>query len=490
MTGADRSERIGLLLVGAFSAGDLASATSIAKSAGYVLQQLGGDAPASELRSVIDRLDVDLVCIVTGPATLRGDGLQKALGALSSSDAAVGLFSDTGVPGARGDDATMRRPVLSPERLRCQYYLGPAVVYRRGHLLGSPLVEVRTVYGYLYDAALRAALGRLEVLRETLPLVDRRAKDDALLGPDALDDAERLLAEYLARTGGGEVRAVRPDGVHDTRRSVVGEPLVSIVIPTRAVHIATPSGPRCFVVDAVRDIIERSTYSNVELVIVADDVAEVEVIERMRELAGDRLKIVTWDRPFNFSDKVNLGVVHATGEYVLILNDDVEVLTPGWIEALLALAQLPGAGMVGAMLYYEDDTIQHAGHAYFDDEASHIGLDRTRGDGGPLGGYRVEREVAGVTAACAMMPRAVFYEAGGFTGLLPGNFNDVDLCMKVTYLGYEIYWTPHAELYHFESKTRNPTVHAFEVAINWGRWGHRMHEPKYWPYPLDRVPLG
>ncbi|WP_448809347.1 glycosyltransferase family 2 protein [Agromyces bauzanensis] len=484
--------RMGIVLVGEFSAGDIATARRTSKSMGDapVVALAAADASASALRSAVERLDADWVCVVTGPAGLRLEGLVAATRALGASDAAAGLYSDTRVRDGGYEDGILRRPVLSPERLRCQYYLGPAVIYRREHLVATPLVEVATVYGYLYDAALRATLAKLEILHQTVPLVEQRGDREPLLGSSELDDVRELLLSYLGRSGGGEVRAVGADGVHDTRRRVVDEPLVSIVIPTRAVHVPTSTGPRCFVIDAVRDIVEHSTYTSLEFVIVADSVAEVEVIERLREIVGERLRLVSWDKPFNFSDKVNLGVVHARGEYVLILNDDVAVLTPGWIESMLALAQLPRAGMAGAMLYYEDDTIQHAGHAYFDDEASHIGLDRRRGDSGPLDGYRVEREVAGVTAACALMPRAVFFEAGGFTGLLPGNFNDVDLCMKVTYLGYDIYWTPHAELYHFESKTRNPTVHSFEVAVNWGRWGHRMHDPKYWPYPLDRQPLG
>jgi GT2 family glycosyltransferase len=87
-----------------------------------------------------------------------------------------------------------------------------------------------------------------------------------------------------------------------------------------------------------------------------------------------------------------------------------------------------------------------------------------------------------------MMPRSVFFEVGGMSSLLPGNFNDVDICMKTTWKGYQIYWTPHAELYHYESKTRDASVHAFEVDVAWGRWGFRMHDVRYWPYPLSRTP--
>ena len=86
-----------------------------------------------------------------------------------------------------------------------------------------------------------------------------------------------------------------------------------------------------------------------------------------------------------------------------------------------------------------------------------------------------------MTAACSMMPRSVFFKIGGFSTLLPGNFNDVDLCMKVASLGYHSYWTPFAELYHFESKSRDPRVALYEIQTAWGRWEHLFWESKYWP---------
>jgi GT2 family glycosyltransferase len=264
---------------------------------------------------------------------------------------------------------------------------------------------------------------------------------------------------------------------------------VSIVIHSRGIYADIDGKSRCYLLEAVTSIVTLSTYSHIELVVVLDSVADPGVIDSLHEIAGSRLRIVPWTEPFNFSDKINRGVIAASGEFVLLLNDDVEIISPDWIESLLALGQRPGAGMVGAMLYYEDGTIQHAGHAYYEGDASHIGLDVARGEAGPLGGFRVEREVSGVTAACALMPAKVFRQVGGLSGLLPGAFNDVDLCMKVTWLGNEIYWTPHAELFHFESKTRDASVHEFEIDVAWGRWGFRMHDPRYWPYPHDRRPM-
>jgi GT2 family glycosyltransferase len=235
------------------------------------------------------------------------------------------------------------------------------------------------------------------------------------------------------------------------------------------------------VVEAVRDVVTASTYRNFEFVVVIDEIASQSVRDELVQIAGERMRFVEWTGPFSFSRKMNVGVLHARGEYVLLLNDDVELISPGWIESLLALAQMPNAGMVGPMLYFEDDTIQHAGHAYYRNDVTHIGLHSERGASGPFDGFLLEREVAGNTGACTLMTKALYLEAGGFSHLLPGNFNDVDLCMKVLSLGYQSYWTPYVELYHFESKSRDPRVAAYEIETAWGRWQHLLWYSPMWP---------
>jgi hypothetical protein len=394
-------------------------------------------------------------------------------------------YADEAREDSTGTVRWLRRPEFSPERLRNQFYFGDLVVYRNALVRQLEGLRHNIPGAELYDLALRAARSGATIGHIPEPLV---VVDSSI--PAELTAAEReattvVLADHMSATGGGVVNAVSASGVADTRRPVIGNPLISIVIPTRGLYSPGSDDQHCYVLDAVKGIIEKSTYTNYELVIVIDDVADERVVEELQRLAGDRLKLVWWSEPFNFSSKVNLGALHSVGEFILLLNDDIDVITPDWLEALLALAQIPGAGMSGAMLYYEDDTIQHAGHAYWQNDAAHIAMFVPRGARGPLGGLLVEREVVGVTAACAMMPMAVYNEVGGLSSLLPGAFNDVDLCMKVTWKGYKIYWTPHAELYHFESKTRDAAVHAGEVAVTWGRWGFRMHSPEYWPYPLE-----
>jgi hypothetical protein len=427
----------------------------------------------------------EFVSIIRPLGTLAPDAVASVRDAVAGRSETGVVYADETVP-ADGRRQSVRRPIYSPERLRCQNYLGELVFYRRelfravgGLRDGIPGAE-------FYDLALRATRQAESVLHLAAEIFAVAAAAASRLTETELDSTRIVLTEYLAATGGGEVRAVNADGIHDTRRLVIGEPLVSIVIPTRGVHTDIDGDLRCFLVDAVRSIVSVTTWANYEIVLVIDSVAEQGVVDEVTALAGDRLRFVEWVKPFNFSEKVNVGVLTARGEYVLILNDDIMVITPDWVQGMLALAQLPGAGMVGCMLYYADDTIQHAGHHYHGSEVSHIGLDAPRGDAGPMSGFRVEREVAGVTAACALMPKSVFLEVGGLTNLLPGAFNDVDLCMKTTWQGHEIYWTPHSELYHYESKTRDAVVHGFEIDVAWRRWGFMMEESPYWPDTFSR----
>jgi GT2 family glycosyltransferase len=434
------------------------------------------------LGQAIEQASTLFIAVVTTPLHFIKSGFTTLLNYADDADTLDVFYADS------SDDL---RPDFSPERLRCQNYFGELVVFRTA--------LVRKIGGYrrelglaaAYDLVLRATTAARVVCHVRSATYrtksgTSRAGTPAFFGGNTYEkDYSRALREHLLATGGGHVVSIAQNGVFDTRRDVIGTPLISIVIPTRGTNYGVGGNEKALVIQAVRSIIDLTTYSNFEIVVVADAVADPAVLAQLSAIAGDRLRFVTWTKPFNFSEKMNFGVLHARGEFVLLLNDDVDVLSSSWLESMLALAQRPNAGMVGAMLYYGDDTIQHAGHAYVQGSPTHIGLGLQRGSTGPNSGYLVEREVSGVTAACALMPTTVFLDVGGFTALLPGNFNDVDLCLKVGWKGYDIYWTPHAELYHFESKTRDAHVHYYELDVIGRRWGLRLSDPRFWPGPAS-----
>ncbi len=415
----------------------------------------------------------EFVCFLASRDRLRFDAVTLLRAGLSDTEVDV-FYTDEFV-----DGRVQRKPDYSPERLRTQFYWGHLIGYRKSLLdtVGGPSDEFHGARSY--ELALRASRSARAVAHIPGALISVGTTDQTAPA-DASDSARRALEQHLAATGGGVVCSASP-ATSDTRRPVVGEPFVSIVIPTRGDSATIRGTERSLVVEAVRGIVEHSTYQNIEIVVVADDVTPSKVLDELREIAGPRLKLVGWSAPFSFSGKMNLGVVHARGEFVLFLNDDVEVITPDWIEALLALAQRPDCGIVGALLYFEDGTIQHAGHAYYGFGVTHIGISSPASAAGPGDAFLVEREVDGVTAACAMMTRAHFFEVGGFSTLLPGNFNDVDLCMKLAVKGYHSYVTPHAKLYHFESKSRDPKVAESEIERAWGRWEPQLINSRFWP---------
>ena len=170
----------------------------------------------------------------------------------------------------------------------------------------------------------------------------------------------------------------------------------------------------------------------------------------------DNVKVVRWDGPFNYSAINNFAVREvASGEYILLLNNDIEVITPKWIEEMLMYAQRSNVGAVGAKLYYPDDTLQHGGVIVgLGGIARHPLLRVQRSHDGYVGNLIYARNVSAVTAACMMIRKDVWEKVDGLDEGYAVAFNDVDLCVKIRKAGYLIVWTPYAELYHYESKSR------------------------------------
>ena len=207
----------------------------------------------------------------------------------------------------------------------------------------------------------------------------------------------------------------------------------------------------------ISSILEKTTYKNFEIVIIENNSKKEETFAYYDELKTDpRIQIVTWEGKFNYSAINNFGVREAaTGEYILLLNNDIEVITPDWLQEMLMFAQRPDVGAVGAMLYYPDDTIQHAGVILgIGGVAGHAHKYFPRGDFGYMSRATIAQDLSVVTAACMLLPRHVWQEIGGLDETFEVAFNDVDMCMRIRKAGYLIVWTPFAELYHYESKSR------------------------------------
>jgi GT2 family glycosyltransferase len=257
-------------------------------------------------------------------------------------------------------------------------------------------------------------------------------------------------------------------------------PTVSVIIPSIGSAGVVRGVERVFVVEAVRSVLVTAGVP-VEVLVVAGREMPATVIDALLTLGADgSVRIVGYDAEFNFSATVNLGAAHARGEHLLLLNDDTEVISPDWLLRMLDAAAGERVGAVGARLLFEDGTLQHAGHTYRT-SLDHVGFGLPGDSAGRHGLLAVRRPVAGVTAACMLTPARVFDEAGGFTTLLPGNYNDVDYCMKLRYLGYDVVYEPEAVLHHFESRSRVAGVHPDEIALIQRRWLTHVIDDPYTP---------
>lgn len=265
----------------------------------------------------------------------------------------------------------------------------------------------------------------------------------------AFEAGKRAIEAHLARCGQEGTVSLRKDlGFYRVEYPVQGEPLVSILIPNRD---QKETLEKC-----LNSIWEKSTYNNYEILIVENNSSSPEIFDYYREIEKrPGVRILTWKEGFNYSAINNFGEKSAAGDYLLFLNNDVEVINPRWIEELLGNCQRKEVGIVGAKLYYPDDTIQHAGTVIgIGGIAGHAFLNMPRSRTGYLHKASLQMDLSAVTAACMMMKRQVFKQLGGFEERLSVAFNDVDLCLRTVQAGYLVVYNPEVELYHYESKSR------------------------------------
>ncbi len=223
-------------------------------------------------------------------------------------------------------------------------------------------------------------------------------------------------------------------------------PKVSVIIPTK---------DRLDLLQmAVKSVLDKTDYQNMELIIVDNQSKLPETLVYLDALQNlSCVRVLRYDAPYNFSAINNWATQKATGDIIALLNNDIEVITPNWLKEMISHALRSEIGAVGAMLYYPNDTIQHAGILLgLDGPAGHAHRDLPRSALGYFGRARLLQNFSAVTAACIVMRRAVFEEVGGFDEEnLAIAYNDVDLCLRIQEKGYRILWTPYAELYHHES---------------------------------------
>ncbi len=288
----------------------------------------------------------------------------------------------------------------------------------------------------------------------------------------------RALQQHLQRTGRPGNAGVGPAaGLNTIRFAVVGQPAVSIIIPSLCEPARANGRDGSMLERCVTSIVRGSRYRRFEILIL-DRQRMPAAMEQA--LARWGVRRVTYDESFNWSRVNNLGARHATGEHLLFLNDDTEVITPDWLEAMLEFSQQQPIGAVGAKLLFPEGNLQHVGVTILEGRPGHPFYSYPGQHTGYFCRNVLPHNCAAVTGACLMTRRAVFEQAGGFDEVFPLNYNDVDYCLRVRKLGYRVVFTPHAQLYHHESVTK-PGVFAEELDAFRARWGTEGLDPYYNP---------
>ncbi len=351
------------------------------------------------------------------------------------------------------------KPDYAPDNLRANNYICHFSVFSRELLEGTELFRAKYDGSQDHDMILRLTDNAKKVVHIPRLMYYWRCHAASVASgadakPYAIEAGKGAVKDHLKNHGFEHVQITSTracETIYRIRYRITGEPLVSIVIANKD-H--ADDLKRC-----VNSIISKSTYSNYEVIIVENNSTSEEIFDLYKQYQEEYpfVKVVTYEGKFNYSAVNNLGVRHTAGEYILLLNNDIEVLTSNWIEELLMYAQREDVGAVGAKLLYPNRTIQHAGVVLG------LGAHRTAGHShygipvenlGYMGRLCYTQNVSAVTGACLLVKKALFEQVGGLTESFEISLNDVDFCLKLRELGYLNVWTPFAELYHYESASR------------------------------------
>ena len=403
----------------------------------------------------------DFVIHVDADATLRRDAVQLLCAALNDDRAAVAVYADVHI-----GERTMRRPGWSRTRVISE----PAAC----HPLAVRASEID------HDALADPARTALELARRGHRVLHIPAPLSTHTSRTAHAEPAATLAAVLSHVRSIGLRAdvdpgPRP-GTHRLRPRFDQRPTLSVVIPTAGTPHRTEAGR---FVDHCLRALARTDWTDLKvLVVVGDEFAgDPHTLTFPAGLSGE--VIGREPGPFNFSNAINSGVLAASGELILLLNDDTEPIEPGWLDRMAVHLDDPSVGAVGAALQYPDGSVQHAGLVIDDARPLHPFV-RWRPEATAPHGGDLARDVIAVTGACLLARRRDFLAVGGFSTRFPLSFNDVDFCLRLQRCGFRVVIEPGARLVHHESASREPHIEPWE----WDRYIHRWGEvtdPWYHP---------
>lgn len=424
----------------------------------------------------------EYVTFLTADGLLRAHALAQVVRWLNADHTLDVIYSDEDESDGHGSIVRAHlKPDWSPDRLMDQDYIGNMTVMRRSLLDGLGGLRPSLDGSHHYDLMLRAdeVTNRIAHIPEPLYTGRTRAGEPGAADGDAGRDraAKRALADALDRRQlGGSIEDTPWPGLYRTRYALPGQPRVAVVIPTKdGLNLLR----RC-----MDSILEKTTYRNYELVIIDNESSDGDTLGYLASLPA---RVIRYPHRFNYARMLNLAATTTDCDALLFLNNDTEIITPEWIEALLEHGMRPEVGAVGCRLYFGDGRPQHEGMLIggFDWNIAHQGYHH-------LG--EIVRNVSAVTGACTMIRPSVYGRVGGNDERLRVAFNDVDICLRIRQAGFEVIYTPYAELFHYESSTRNFQEHAEDTPLFYRRWEPRLrvdpyHSPLYQRDQFFRIDL-
>jgi len=463
-------------------------------------------APGKALNAALERASGKWVAWVDGKVRLRAHALQAALEHLQAHAAAQVLYADEDRMDEHGQrSAPSFRCEANLDLLLSIDYLGQFVLFRREDLvdIGGWSGSLRA--GHRHDLLLRLserweqpaqAIAHVpHLLSHRLTTPDAPAQSAEALLPccidaDAVasDDREfvpAVVQAHLARQGLNGLALPHPTLPDACRvRFTLPEtpPRVGIVIPTRD-NVGVLSV-------CLESLLQESTYPDLRVVVVDNGSVKPETLAYLEGIDDPRVQVLRDDAPFNFSRLINRGASAVEGEVLCLLNNDMQITQPDWLEEMVGWALQDGVAAVGARLWYGEGTLQHGGIVLgIQGVAGHAHKHLAKGAPGYLNRAVLHQTMSAVTGACMVVRRAVFDEVGGFDEALGVAYNDVDFCLRARRAGYRNVWTPHAEMIHHESVSRgfedSPEKQARfqrEAALMRERWADWLdHDPAYNP---------
>jgi len=388
------------------------------------------------------------------------------------------------------------KPEYSPEALLSCNYMGYIVAIKKSIILAIGGFRKELEAAKYHDLWLRCVEKTGKVCHIPKVLYHRRglpcnAERDVISDQRKVADGVKAVTEACERRGiSAAVSEGAYFGTYRIRRNIIGNPKVNIIIPFR-------DKPK-YLKSCIDSILAKTSYKNFDILAVDNNSIEEETAALVREyeLSGNKIAFIKYDGKFNYSKMNNYAVGLCAGEHIVLLNNDVEIITGDWLEELLAHSQRPEVGAVGAKLYYPDGKIQHAGVIIgMDGVAGHAHKNIDKHGSGYFHKGAITQNISAVTGACMMIKRKLYIDIGGLDDrYLPVAYSDTDLCLRLAEKGYKNIFTPYCELVHHESVSRGKIMmnHELKTLMQQIEYFKRRHKKilnEGDPYYSPNLPL-